>query len=752
MLKSLGIKTFEEFKKLAGQGVDAVQSLGHASEEVWQGLAKGIGELATSPGHLADLITGNKGFSSNLSPEQIAQQKQALAPTNRYQKFGHGIGSLNPGTEFLTPGLEKAGLPGGMAFGIGLGVDVVTPGPGEFKGFDDLTTKILDKLKGKTKVSKQFISDLTNMPELKQAERDLIRKSLEDVGDEVNVSDFANKVKTELLPLKKISAPKGSTRTSRYESIVLPNEFRGPVANYSEHIYDSPIKTSAGDVHFADNQFVHSNDPNDSGLRRGTQNYFAHVRTEEMAQGYLLGRKKVFRDIEWQSDLFQKGRLEGESAQAREIKSNPTYALENRKNFHNPEAHDMINQQADQRLADVAKLEPYRNDWQNRIARERVKEVAQAGGDTLLVPTGETAMKIEGLGENNAWNIAHEVGSGGPKLTVDNIKQGQLVFQPNTGHWIVTDVLGDGKFKAVLESKLRNAIQEHGFAVEGGLGEKSVNYAKTSIPGFESLQETFDISGKVDTNNPIYKFYEKEVGRYLKNKYNAEMITDPQGVKWWQVNVPKEAGKQPIGAFGKGQIGTLMGMAGVTSLGIMGDEAFQSLKTNLSNKTIEFSRPEKPEFDFSKASQALKGHESRGATSPESTVNPQTKATGSSQITSIAFEEWQRKYAKDKEFAKSVSFEQLKDNPELQNRVTDESVRGIYAKYNGVLEDWPTKTAKLKAYKEEILRDFNEPIYWLAGEWVAGPNWVAKLDNKTAEGAKETVRDYIRSVGDRFRK
>ena len=28
--------------------------------------------------------------------------------------------------------------------------------------------------------------------------------------------------------------------------------------------------------------------------------------------------------------------------------------------------------------------------------------------------------------------------------------------------------------------------------------------------------ETFDISGKVDTNNPIYKFYEKEVGRYLK--------------------------------------------------------------------------------------------------------------------------------------------------------------------------------------------------------------------------------------------
>jgi hypothetical protein len=59
-------------------------------------------------------------------------------------------------------------------------------------------------------------------------------------------------------------------------------------------------------------------------------------------------------------------------------------------------------------------------------------------------------------------------------------------------------------------------------------------------------------------------------------------------------------------------------------------------------------------------------------------------------------------------------------------------------------------TKKLKEYKAEILKDFNDPIYWMAGEWVAWPNWVAKLDNKTAPGAKETVRDYLKAVGKRY--
>lgn len=38
--------------------------------------------------------------------------------------------------------------------------------------------------------------------------------------------------------------------------------------------------------------------------------------------------------------------------------------------------------------------------------------------------------------------------------------------------------------------------------------------------------EEFDISDKIDKNNPIYKFYEKEVGKYLKNNYDGKIITD----------------------------------------------------------------------------------------------------------------------------------------------------------------------------------------------------------------------------------
>ena len=66
--------------------------------------------------------------------------------------------------------------------------------------------------------------------------------------------------------------------------------------------------------------------------------------------------------------------------------------------------------------------------------------------------------------------------------------------------------------------------------------------------------ETFDISGKVDTENPIYRFYEKTVGKYLANKYGAKLVTDPQGVKWMEINVKPEMKSLPIEAFGLGAI------------------------------------------------------------------------------------------------------------------------------------------------------------------------------------------------------
>ena len=38
--------------------------------------------------------------------------------------------------------------------------------------------------------------------------------------------------------------------------------------------------------------------------------------------------------------------------------------------------------------------------------------------------------------------------------------------------------------------------------------------------------ERASVSDGVDKNDPIYKFYEKDLARYLRSKYNATTITD----------------------------------------------------------------------------------------------------------------------------------------------------------------------------------------------------------------------------------
>ena len=125
-----------------------------------------------------------------------------------------------------------------------------------YKNEGNLTTKILKDLEGKTTVSKQYILDATNRGELKQVERDITRQVLENMkGDTINVKEFADKVKSELLPLKRInagnsSAKKGGYASPKYENVSLPDELKGNVKNYQENIYESAIKTSAGNVHF----------------------------------------------------------------------------------------------------------------------------------------------------------------------------------------------------------------------------------------------------------------------------------------------------------------------------------------------------------------------------------------------------------------------------------------------------------------------------------------------------------------------
>ena len=452
--------------------------------------------------------------------------------------------------------------------------------PPVFMGFSDLTTKVLERLKGKSITSKQEILDFTNMPELKQAERDLIRNVANDFGKDVPVQEFANKVKTELLPLKaRMSSTKSKDMYSkyemppRYENISLSDELRGPIADYQERIYQSPIQTSAGQVHF-------------SGEK--APNYFAHTRIEDLPNSEAqinpakggsfnnLGnwdnqysKEPTRRVIELQSDLFQKGRLEGEKYDWKYLADMEKTKAEGGSYSHSDyKALKALEQKFKENpQLNPDKLEPYRNTWHERVIREEVKQAAKDGKTKLQFPTGDTAMRIEGLGvREKSFVIKNKLDAvGGEKLTPENIKPSQIIYSENDGHLFVTENLGEGKFKAIpyralelenIEPVYKLATKKGyinketgGFDFEAAFKDKDIlNEVKKS--GNDYLNESYDISGKVDTNNPIYRFYEKEVGKYLSNKFGAKRIKDPQGVEWWEVDVPKAKARLPVEAFG----------------------------------------------------------------------------------------------------------------------------------------------------------------------------------------------------------
>lgn len=445
-----------------------------------------------NPGEYLDAVEAQAGATSGAKESSLLSQFDAVVVKN-----GLGGGSdmvLVPNPQNLTviaPAAAKA------------------PSAVVFKGFSDITTSILEKLKNRDKVSKQFISDLTNSPELKKNEQTIIRSVLESYpdGTDIPVAEFADKVKAELLPLDRETVVKDTMRAGeqsvggRYENVALPSDQRGTVDNYSEHIYTGPVETSAGDIHFADVSLGEQ-------TGKDTRNYFGHTRVEDIPGD-------IRRVIEVQSDLYQKGGLE--AATEREVGFGQSKANKNA----------------------IAKLSQYNNPTAHlRMVREEIKAAAKDGKTKLQFPTGETAMKIEGLGDREQWVLGSDW-MGGRDLQEKHLKVGENITNRAGIHWVITDVLGEGRFKAVPKNVIDRYV-ENGFTQEKALEQ---------IKKEGSRIETFDISGKVDTSNPIFKFYEKELGKYLSSKYSAKKITDPQGVTWYEVAIKPEQGPSPVFAF-----------------------------------------------------------------------------------------------------------------------------------------------------------------------------------------------------------
>jgi len=431
-----------------------------------------------------------------------------------------------------------------------------------FGGFTDLSTKVLNKLVGRSEASKQFILDTMKYTAkkkgLSKAESNLLLETLKEFPNQgkIAIKEFADNVKTKLLPLKKQSMGfrKGDVNESipyeslsevqkefRYKSTSLPKDLKGKVDNYFERVWESPIETSGGSIHFE---------------KVDAPNYFAHTRIED-----IPGDTR--RILETQSDLFQKGRLATETTEMG--------PLGNMRNV-NPE-----------RLEELKKLEPYENDWYKRIVQEEVREAAKDGKKALQFPRGETAMKIEGLAVEEGEKFIWFDSKGFEKInkleispTTDiniiptDLKVGKVILnnryidgRGQHAKWIITDVLENGKFKAAPLEKLHNWYSEEIYRTYL-LETKNVDdfskflKAKTSRTGITlgeqisgmGFTETFDISGKVDTQNFVYKLNEDLIPKYLKKIYpDIQKITDPQGVKWWEIKIKPEYKKLPVEAF-----------------------------------------------------------------------------------------------------------------------------------------------------------------------------------------------------------
>lgn len=458
-----------------------------------------------------------------------------------------------PGYEF-TPNPYPVGLSIQRVNRVGFGDDAG-------KGSDAVTTKIEQRLGDRKTVSRQFIEDLTNAPDLKQAEKALVRNTLQEFdGNKINVKDFVAAVGRGLVQLNRQSTSSGF---QQYENVGLRPEERGEVENYDEVVYRSGIENSAGGVHFG------SLPP---GVR---DDYFAHTRVEDLKGG------ETRRVIEIQSDLFQKGRLENEQPRDPRL-TTPSYSevlkvldesdasslrvisnkLSQSKKISDEEGdlYDELMKKGrqiiqaddiadyDSKIAGLNSLEDYRGTWWERIIREEVRRAADDGFKKIQFPTGETAMKIEGLSDDASWQV------GTREATNEDLIIGEQITRNNTERWRITEVGENGNFKAVPKATYDQIMRD--VRTLPGTQGKDISYAEAiemlddaGLRVDRAADESFNLSGSADTSNRIYRFYEKDVQRYLKNKYDGKRITDDNGVEWTEIDVPKDAAGKPVEAF-----------------------------------------------------------------------------------------------------------------------------------------------------------------------------------------------------------
>ena len=528
--------------------------------------------------------------------------------------------------------------------------------PKTFQGLKGLSTKLLEKFKGMPEeITPQQFNEVINKATkegIKQVDLNMIKESAKEVNGKINLTKLAKDVQTQLVPLTPTPV-----KVPHWSNVGV--DYIGD-GRYFETVYQSPVKTIAGEVHFS--RYGRSEASEYGGMAVSEQdfpNYFSHVRAEAMPDG------KSVKLLEVQSDLMQKENFsklaplpsnafhfyKWNDKEIRELMEK-TLSLDDFKTFlrltqqehHAITVYDFLKQKNSQafqkalklqkaryrekkllRQKELSKLQPYSSNdplAQIRTFKEFANEQFYKNGkERIYIPTGETAMKIEGLGENAQKfdRFPRFEGDELKALTPDDMKVGDKIRteRSNNYDWIITDILGEGKFKAIQKQQLLDAERKPLF--EGQIEEqiKKVH---------DSFKETFDISGKADTKHFVYKLNEEALPKAARGEgyivtgkvriTNKNRIV-PVGTKtiesntpgeWWEV-LKGERPKQPVLAFGHTNIATLLG-AGVVSIAA---PLFIQSKMGIPNEwTKNLTEEVKNSFPFDE--EAIKDLEEMGST------------------------------------------------------------------------------------------------------------------------------------------
>ena len=99
------------------------------------------------------------------------------------------------------------------------------------------------------------------------------------------------------------------------------------------------------------------------------------------------------------------------------------------------------------------------------------------------------------------------------------------------------------------------------------------------------LAETFDISGKVDTQHFVYKLNEEAIPKEARKMgLIVEGKIKLDNGEWWKIDVPKEMATKPVTAFGKTFASPLIIGAGLIGTAVAIPPAYKAIKGLVNKK------------------------------------------------------------------------------------------------------------------------------------------------------------------------